>query len=299
MPKLPRPNIPRYGQLIRNAREARGLSIEQVAHAAGMAPHMLLAIEEGTQPSPPNDIAKRLYNALQLNGDDRDWLSVAAMAASPIAGTFLSPVLSTLMRPKVDDTEKQPQPLTASILAFLIADVRGYTHFVKAQGDAAAARLATRFATLAKQAMTRWDGRLVEIRGDEVLGVFGSARQALHAALDMQDRFAEASAADPEMPLAVGIGLDVGEAVPVEDGYRGIALNRAARLCALAGGGEILVTAGLMYVAPIVDGVAFVSHGKVPLKGFDEPADVLAIARTTLAQELPPGPPRGALPPPS
>jgi class 3 adenylate cyclase len=260
---------------------------------------MLLAIEGGTQPAPPNDIAKRLYDALHLSGDDRDWLSLAAMAASPIASAFLAPMMNAFMPPTEEGKEKQPTPLTASILAFLIADVRGYTRFTQMNGDAAAAKLATHFANLTQQALEQWGGRLVETRGDEVLVVFGSARQALHAALDMQDRFAEASAADPEMPLAVGIGLDVGEAVPVEDGYRGMALNRAARLCALAGGGEILVTAGLMYVAPIVDGVAFVSHGKVPLKGFDEPADVLSIARATLARELPLGAPRGALPPPS
>ena len=37
------------------------------------------------------------------------------------------------------------------------------------------------------------------------------------------------------LPLGVGIGLDAGEAVPVEGGYRGGTLNLAARLCGLAG----------------------------------------------------------------
>ena len=48
--------------------------------------------------------------------------------------------------------------------------------------------------------------------------------------------------ADPTLPLAVGIGLDAGEAVPVDDGYRGGALNLAARLCSLAGPGEVLAS---------------------------------------------------------
>jgi class 3 adenylate cyclase len=163
------------------------------------------------------------------------------------------------------------------------------------QGDDAAARLATRFADLTRGALEQWEGRLVEVRGDEVFAVFASARQALHAALEMHARFDEATRDDPDLPLAVGIGLDVGEAVAVGDGYRGAAINRAARLCALAGGGDILVTAGLMYIAPIVDGVAFVNHGKVALKGFDEPADVLSITRATLVE----GVARPALPPPA
>jgi adenylate cyclase len=134
----------------------------------------------------------------------------------------------------------------------------------------------------------RRDGRLVEVRGDKILAVFASARQALQAAVHMQARFDEARREDPELPLAVGIGLDVGEAVAVADGYHGAAVNRAAWLCALAGGGEVLVTAGLMYIAPIVEGVAFVNHGKVALKGFDEPADVLSVTPATLTGATPP-----------
>ena len=40
------------------------------------------------------------------------------------------------------------------------------------------------------------------------------------------------------MERGVGIGLDAGEAIPVSDGYRGGALNLAARLCSLAGPGQ-------------------------------------------------------------
>jgi class 3 adenylate cyclase len=288
VPKLPRPHLPRYGEMLRNARLARDLTIEDLADASGLSPSALRGVEEGTRPAPPEDVATRLSNALQISGEDREMLSLAAMLESPIMGAFMRPHV------EVDKAPKQP-PLTASILVFLIADVRGYTRFTQAQGDAAAARLATRFADLARGALEQWEGRLVEVRGDEIFAVFASARQALHAALEMQTRFDEASREDPDLPLAVGIGLDVGEAVQVDDGYRGAAVNRAARLCALAGGGEILVTAGLMYIAPIVDGVAFVSHGKVPLKGFDEPADVLSITRATLTEGTPPA----ALPAPA
>jgi class 3 adenylate cyclase len=61
-----------------------------------------------------------------------------------------------------------------------------------------------------------------------------SVRQALHAALVLQARFAQETEADPTLPLPVGMGLEAGEAVPVEGGYRGRALNLAARLCSVA-----------------------------------------------------------------
>ena len=42
--------------------------------------------------------------------------------------------------------------------------------------------------------------------------------------------------------LTIGIGLDTGEAVPMGAGYRGTALNVAARLCAKATAGQVLAT---------------------------------------------------------
>ncbi len=63
----------------------------------------------------------------------------------------------------------------AGIKTFLIADVRGYTRFTHERGDEAAARLATRFAELAREAIEAVGGTLVELRGDEALAVFDSA----------------------------------------------------------------------------------------------------------------------------
>src|SRR5437660_82349 len=127
----------------------------------------------------------------------------------------------------------------AGIKTFLIADVRGYTRFTQERGDEVAARLATRFAELAREAIESAGGTLVELRGDEALAVFDSARQALRAASALQERFVTETVTDPSLPLAVGIGLDAGEAVPVDGGYRGGALNLAARLCSLRGPGAL------------------------------------------------------------
>ena len=83
---------------------------------------------------------------------------------------------------------------------------------------------------------------MLELRGDEALCVFASTRQAIRAAVDLQGRFVEETIADGELPLTVGIGIDAGEAVEVEGGYRGGALNLAARLCGQARAGEILAS---------------------------------------------------------
>src|SRR4051794_2918192 len=77
----------------------------------------------------------------------------------------------------------------SEVRTFLIADVRGYTRFTQEHGDEAAARLTTRFAALAREVVEAWGGQVLELRRDEVLAVFGSARQALRAALALHGRF--------------------------------------------------------------------------------------------------------------
>jgi WD40 repeat protein/class 3 adenylate cyclase len=165
----------------------------------------------------------------------------------------------------------------AHIRTFLIADVRGYTLFTQERGDEAAAKLAAKFADLAREGVEARGGSVVELRGDEALAVFDSARQAIRASVELQRRFVDETVADPTLPLAVGIGLDAGEAVPVGDGFRGGALNLAARLCGIAGPAEILASPAVTHLARKVDGVAYVDRGEVHLKGLAEPVQVIRL----------------------
>lgn len=166
-------------------------------------------------------------------------------------------------------------PQSSTLLTFLIADVRGYTTFTVEHGDEAAARLVTRFAELTEEIAAAHGGEVTELRGDEALAVFNSPRQALRAAIKLQKLFA--SEPDHTLPLKVGIGIDAGEALPVKGGYRGTALNLAARLCSLAGPGEVLVTEGVVHLARKIEEIAFVRRGYVQLKGFDEPVMVMEV----------------------
>ena len=72
----------------------------------------------------------------------------------------------------------------SALRTFLIADIRGYTRYTEEYGDEAAAELASDFAELVADGVQAHDGQLVELRGDEALAVFTSARQAIRAAVD-------------------------------------------------------------------------------------------------------------------
>ncbi len=166
---------------------------------------------------------------------------------------------------------------TGDINIFLIADIRGYTSFTQEHGDGAAAVLAGTFAGLSRDVVEAHGGTLLELRGDEALCLFRSARAAIAAAVELQDDFVKRAVADPDTPLFVGIGLDVGEAVPVEGGYRGGALNLAARLCSQAGPGEILASGTVVHLAGSQPGVTYTDRGVVRLKGLPEPVPVVRV----------------------
>ena len=66
----------------------------------------------------------------------------------------------------------------SGVHTFLIADIRGYTRFTHERGDDAATRLAMLCAAVTKEVVTAHDGTVVELRGDEALVAFASARQS-------------------------------------------------------------------------------------------------------------------------
>jgi Mrp family chromosome partitioning ATPase len=68
-----------------------------------------------------------------------------------------------------------------------------------------------------------------------------------------------------------------GRPIPVGDGYRGAALNFAARLCAIAGPGDVFASEGLVRLAGPVDGLEYTSLAPATFKGYDEPMAVVQV----------------------
>jgi branched-chain amino acid transport system substrate-binding protein len=183
-------------------------------------------------------------------------------------------------RPAAADTE-------VVVRTFLIADVRGYTRYTHTHGDEKAGNLATSFAGLARDAVTATGGEVIELRGDEALCAFRSARQAIRAAVELQIRFRQRVDGRPVFPLGIGIGLAAGEAVPVEGGYRGGALNLAARLCSLAAPGQIFASETVTSLAGRFEGARFVERRAMRVKGLEKPVRPIEVVPEV---ELPPVP---------
>ena len=213
-----------FASLLRLARQESGLTQEELAERARLSCRAVSDLERGVK-RPRRDTVMLLAEALALDSEARTAFDLAARQQ-------LS--LSAGDTPIRDGSATSPDPriitLPSGMLTFLITDVRGYTAYTHVHGDEAGAALAGRFAALAGETVTAHEGLVVEVRGDEVMAVFTSARRALRAAVDLLARCATMTATFPA--LRAGVGLDVGEPISVPGGYRGEVINVAARLCA-------------------------------------------------------------------
>jgi class 3 adenylate cyclase len=165
----------------------------------------------------------------------------------------------------------------SGVHTFLIADIRGYSRFTENYGDEAAAELSRAFADIVRDIVETHEGELREMRGDEALAVFASARQAIRAAVELQEQLDDPTSS-VDIPCKVGIGIDSGEAVQLEDGsFRGAALNVAARLCGRAHGGEVLVSEATVRLAGRLGGVHYSDRGRLRLKNIPDPIHVFKV----------------------
>jgi class 3 adenylate cyclase len=171
--------------------------------------------------------------------------------------------------PRTSVTSKR-KPATVT-RAFLFSDLRDYTSFVEAKGDAAAARLLREYRTLVRREVARHDGAEVKTEGDSFYVVFERASSALECAVAIL-RAAEArSAKDPTAPLRIGIGLHAGETVEYDDQFVGSAVNIASRLAGKATAMELVISDTLRGLIRTSVTLSMADRGALELKGVTEP----------------------------
>jgi class 3 adenylate cyclase len=92
-----------------------------------------------------------------------------------------------------------------------------------------------------RAAVAEAGGREVDTQGDSFFFVFARARDALAAAESAQRAVHEHEWPDG-VRLRVRMGIHTGEPAVGDEGYLGLDVVRAARICATAGGGQVLVS---------------------------------------------------------
>jgi len=151
------------------------------------------------------------------------------------------------------------------LVTILFTDMEGSTPRTQRLGDAAAQDVLRTHNRVIRDALKEHSGSEIKHTGDGVMASFGSAKGALECAVAIQRGLAE-----QDTPIPVRIGLNAGEPVAEDADLFGSSVQLAARVCAKAEAGQILVSNVVRELA-MGKGFLFSDIGDIVLKGFEDP----------------------------
>ena len=149
---------------------------------------------------------------------------------------------------------------------FIFSDLVGYTALTEATGDDRAAELAIDFYGRVRTMLPDHCAEEVKTIGDAVMLRCDEPAQAVQLGL----RIVSALEAVPGFP-PVRVGMHTGPAVGRDGDWYGATVNVAARLCAAAGGGEVLVGESTLKAAGRMRKVRLAERRLHWLKNVSEP----------------------------
>lgn len=178
--------------------------------------------------------------------------------------------------------------LPAGTVTLLFADVEGSTRLLHALGDRYAP-VHARIRELVRAATARHGGTEVDWAGDGAFLAFARARDAVNAAADLQRSLA-AESWPPAAQVRMRVGIHTGEPELGHEGYVGMDVHVAARICSAAHGGQVLVSRSTRDVAGDEPGgdVAFRPLGSHRLKSVHAPQRLFQLLAPGLEEGFPP-----------
>ena len=173
--------------------------------------------------------------------------------------------------------------LPSGTVTFLFSDIEGSTRLLQQLGERWGDALGEHRGLL-RGAFDEAGGREVEVQGDAFFAVFARARDAVAAAVAAQRALAAHTWPD-DVELKVRMGIHTGEPSLGEEGYLGLDVVRAARICAAAHGGQILVSET---ARALVGGEEFSDLGNHRLRGIDGEHRLFQLVAPGLRADFPP-----------
>ncbi|MEY2567158.1 MAG: hypothetical protein QOE35_1687 [Actinomycetota bacterium] len=169
----------------------------------------------------------------------------------------------------VDAADAAPPDLPLTVV---FTDLVGSTAMIERLGDARARTLMDEHDRVVRDAVKQSGGTEVKSTGDGFLLSFPSVARALSCTVRVQAALLERNRGASE-PIEVRVGVNAGEPMSADDDLHGAVVNMAARVCARAEGGQVLVTNVVRELAA-GKGFVFADAGTAELKGFAEPVQL-------------------------
>ena len=151
-------------------------------------------------------------------------------------------------------------------MSILFSDIEGSTELNERLGDKQWVRLLARHDATVRSAVERHQGHVVKTQGDGFMVAFTEPVQAVRTAIAVQQAF-EKGRRGGKATVLIRIGIHHGDVVHRDNDIFGRNVAQAARVAALAGGGEILVSESVAEAVDEYDDVVLSEQREVQLKG--------------------------------
>jgi class 3 adenylate cyclase len=159
--------------------------------------------------------------------------------------------------------DQRPAPLDERVLATLLfTDIVGSTEALAAQGDEAWRRQLDAHDEIIERQLVAFGGRKVNQSGDGVFAVFDGPTKAARCALELVPALANRG-------IRIRAGVHIGECERRGDDWSGVSVHIGARVAAMAGAGEVLVSRSVRDLSA-GSGLLFEDRGSHRLKGVPE-----------------------------
>ena len=177
--------------------------------------------------------------------------------------------------------------LPAGTVTFVFSDVEGSTELLKRLGDRYG-ELLSEHRRIVREVFGAHAGVEIDAQGDAFFFAFARARDAAAAAVEAQRAHAEHPWPDGER-VRVRMGLHTGEPAVGDEGYLGLDVVRAARICTAGQGGHVLLSEATKALlgSSLPEGVSVHPMGERRLKDLDEPERVYELVIEGVEQPEP------------
>ena len=168
------------------------------------------------------------------------------------------------------------QQRDSGVRTVMFTDIVGSTEMTTRYGDDAALAMLRIHDRIVRAAISEFGGREVKHTGDGIMAAFHSAACAVRAACHMQSALRDHNQSGAQHPVEIRVGISAGEPVEDHNDLFGSTVQLAARLCAQAEPGQILVSDVITGLC-MGKGLKFAGAGQFELKGFDRPIETHAV----------------------
>ncbi len=178
--------------------------------------------------------------------------------------------------------------LPTGTVTFLFMDIEGSTVLLEQLGERYA-RILADYRRLLRGAVKAHRGHEVDTQGDAFFAAFPRARAAVLAAVAAQRAITEHKWPE-KVSVRVRMGLHTGEPLSAGTGYVGMAIHRAARICAVGHGGQVLLseTTRDLLLDDLPDAINLRDLGEYRLKDLPRPQRLFQLGATGLPTDFPP-----------